>query len=201
MKQSAFIAALKFASHAMAAKDIRYYLNGVCIELIGDAMILIGTDGHRMAYATIEDDNSGQAPHWPDRKAGDNQYIISADGVKMILAMFKANSTGHMDFEFTRETVTVSGAAGTLPLKPIEGVYPDWRRVCKADAKPVGVESIGVNGDYLASACKAAGAYAGGKYGGMLLKFHGSNDAIRVEPTPLPAGCTEAAVIVMPMRT
>lgn len=200
MKQSAFIKALKFASHAMAVKDIRYYLNGVCLELMGDSMILIGTDGHRMAWATMEDDNSGgllntQANHGP-------QFIIEASYVKMLLTMFKesAYDQGPLAFEFNNDSVTISGRQGEMRCKLIEGKFPDWRRVCKRDANPSGAAEIGVNADYLAAASKACGALCDSKYKGMKLAFHGASEAMLVRPDTLPTGITEAACVVMPMR-
>ncbi len=200
MKQSAFIKALKFASHAMAVRDVRYYLNGVCLELMGDSMILIGTDGHRMAWATLEDDNSGgclnaQTNHGP-------QFIIEAEYVKLLLGMFKpsAYDQGHLDFEFTDGLVTISGRQGEMRCKLIEGEYPNWRRVCKSGAKAEGVAEICVNADYMADAAKAAGAICGTKYKGVTLKFHGANEAMLVTATGLPSGVTEAACVVMPMR-
>lgn len=197
MKQSAFVAALKFASHAMAVKDIRYYLNGVCLELMGDRMILIGTDGHRMAYVELDDNNSGGA--LSDKHNHGPQYIIPADTVKVLLSMFKANSTGHMDFEFG-DTVTISGAGGILPFKPVEGKFPDWRRVCKSGAKPVPTESIGFNASYLADASKACGALSSTKYSGVKVTLFGPNDSIRVTADAVPVGISEACVVVMPMR-
>lgn len=197
MKQSAFIAALKFASHAMAQKDIRYYLNGVCLELMGDSMILIGTDGHRMAYVELDDDNSGGALS-PTKNHGP-QFIIPSDTVKVLLSMFKANSTGHMDFEFA-DTVTISGPSGILPFKPIEGKFPDWRRVCKSGAQPVATESIGFNASYLADASKACGALSSTKYSGVNIKLFGPNESIRVTADAVPNGIREACVVVMPMR-
>ena len=199
MKQSAFIKALKFASHAMAVKDIRYYLNGVCLELMGDSLILIGTDGHRMAWATLEDDNSGGIiegqPHGP-------QFIIDGAYVKMLTTMFKesAYDQGHLDFEFNADSVTIRGRQGEMRCKVIEGKFPDWRRVCKRDANPSGAEQIGVNASYLAEASKACGALCDSKYKGMKLAFHGASEAIVASPTELPMGITEAACVVMPMR-
>lgn len=199
MKQSAFIKALKFASHAMAIKDVRYYLNGVCMELMGDSMILIGTDGHRMAWATLEDDNSGGA--LPGRSNGP-QFIIEGAYIKLLLGMFKlsAYDQGPLAFEFTDGLVTISGRQGEMRCKLIEGKFPDWRRVCKSGAKPEGALEIGVNADYLADAAKACGTLCDTKYKGVKLIFHGAHDAMRVEATGLPTGITEAACVVMPMR-
>lgn len=201
MKQSAFIKALKFASHAMAIKDIRYYLNGVCLELMGDSMILIGTDGHRMAWAELADDNSGGfLPDGLGHKGHGPQFIIPADSVKIMLTMFKDNSTGSIAMEFDGEYILFAGAAGKMPVHCVQGTFPDWRRVCKRDANPSGAAQIGVNADYLAAASKACGALCDSKYKGMKLAFHGASEAMLVRPDTLPTGITEAACVVMPMR-
>ena len=199
MKQSAFIKALKFASHAMAIKDIRYYLNGVCLELMGDSMILIGTDGHRMAWATLDDNNSGGALEGKNRGP---QFIIEGTYVKLLVGMFKesAYDQGPLDFEFNADNVTIRGRQGEMRCKLIEGAFPDWRRVCKRDANPSGAAEIGVNADYLVAASKACGALCDSRYKGMKLAFHGASEAMLVRPDTLPTGITEAACVVMPMR-
>jgi DNA polymerase III sliding clamp (beta) subunit (PCNA family) len=197
MKQSAFIAALKFASHAMAAKDIRYYLNGVCLELMGDSMILIGTDGHRMAWATLEDDNSGGLL---EGKSNGPQFIIPAEHVKLLLTAFKGASTGYMEFEFKDDTITFRGGSATVPVRLVDGHYPDWRRVSRSAMAPVATEQIGFNGQYLADAGKACSALDDTRYGGVTMRLFGANEAIKVSPGSLPQGITEAACVVMPMR-
>ena len=42
---------LSKVSYAMAAQDVRYYLNGVFLELSGENLIAVATNGHRLAYA------------------------------------------------------------------------------------------------------------------------------------------------------
>ena len=39
-------------SFAMASQDVRYYLNGILIEIEGAKVNLVATDGHRLAWAT-----------------------------------------------------------------------------------------------------------------------------------------------------
>ena len=39
-------------SFAMASQDVRYYLNGILIEIEGSKVNLVATDGHRLAWAT-----------------------------------------------------------------------------------------------------------------------------------------------------
>lgn len=48
-----FCKILKFVAHAAGKKDVRYYLNGVRLEVTGDALTMCGTDGSRIAIAEI----------------------------------------------------------------------------------------------------------------------------------------------------
>ncbi|MCL2875532.1 MAG: DNA polymerase III subunit beta [Betaproteobacteria bacterium] len=45
---------LALVSYAMAQQDIRYYLNGLLLIADGQNLILVATDGHRLAYADNE---------------------------------------------------------------------------------------------------------------------------------------------------
>lgn len=192
MKQSTFVSALKFASHAAAIRDVRYYLNGVLFEFRGAALALVGTDGHRMAYVEL-DNHDSQLP--------DTDMIVPGDSVKLLLAAFKANSTGTIDFELDSEKLLIRGAGGqAIHCSPIEGKYPDWRRVCKSDKKPVPTERISFNADYMPAAAKACGALDGSKYACVIMELFGPSSSMCFSPGELPAGVVEARVIVMPMR-
>lgn len=191
MKQSTFVAALKFASHVMAIKDTRYYLNGVLFEFKDSRLTLVGTDGHRMAY--VELDN---APG----ECVTTDIIVSAQDVKLLLTALVAKTTGHVEFSFDNGLEVIGRDGRSITCKGIDGKYPDWRRVCKSGAKPTGTETIGVNADYLAAASKACGAFGISKYNGVHMTFHGSNESMLLKPDTLPDGVGEAAVVVMPMR-
>jgi DNA polymerase III subunit beta len=43
---------LALVQYAMAQQDIRYYLNGLLLSLREDAVVVVATDGHRLALAT-----------------------------------------------------------------------------------------------------------------------------------------------------
>lgn len=203
MKQSTFVEALKFASHAMATKDVRYYLNGVLFEFRPTGLTLVGTDGHRMAYVEMLGEHG--------ILGGDADIIVPAAAVKLLLAAFKANSTANMLFTYaplpavpgrgTTPRLEVMGAnAQTIHCEGVDGKFPDWRRVCKADDRPKAVEQIAVNSDYLAAASKACGALSD-KYSAVRLTFHDAMGAIKVTPGKVAnEGITFAAVVVMPMR-
>jgi len=44
---------LALVQYAMAQQDIRYYLNGLLLSLREDALVVVATDGHRLALASL----------------------------------------------------------------------------------------------------------------------------------------------------
>jgi DNA polymerase-3 subunit beta len=44
---------LALVQYAMAQQDIRYYLNGLLFSLREDALVVVATDGHRLALASL----------------------------------------------------------------------------------------------------------------------------------------------------
>jgi DNA polymerase III sliding clamp (beta) subunit (PCNA family) len=210
MKQSTFVAALKFAMHAAAQKDIRYYLNGVLFEFVPTGLIMVGTDGHRMAYVEIADDIIKSAPYAEGQHKG-IQFIVETTDIKLLFSAMPAKSTGFCDIRFSEgddnavpaiEPVltVIAGDGRAIVCRTIKGHYPDWRRVCKSGARPTATETIGFNADYMAAASKACGAFDSSKYAGVTMTLHGASESMLLKPGALPVGVVEAAVIVMPTR-
>lgn len=196
MKQTTFHAMLKFAAHAAAAKDIRYYLNSVCFEFTdAGQLIMIGTDGHRMAVV------GGT----PDLGLPAQQIIVRIEDVKLLLTMAKPAKQliGHkVSFTLDSGQLMVTGTAGWRhACTPVEGKYPDWRRVAHRGEEPKPQAEISLNADYLADAAKACGAF-GRKYAGTTITTYGdTSTSVRVTPHTIDdADIFEAFCIVMPMR-
>ena len=67
--QKALRALLLLVQYAMAQQDIRYYLNGMLLVLEGNKLKAVATDGHRLAYATMNSAEAGAAEVILPRKA------------------------------------------------------------------------------------------------------------------------------------
>lgn len=111
-------AALLFA----ADKDIRYYLNGVCLHVgeCGDAR-LVATDGHRLAVVKVCDQST----------ATPGEYIIPREYLK---AIKKASRTASQTVFLTIEgdsfrIFDIPENAILCGSKLIDGKFPDWQRV------------------------------------------------------------------------
>lgn len=102
---------------AMAQQDVRYYLNGLLLELKQDILTLVATDGHRLALAEETFKSPGEEPL---------QVIIPRKAVLELSRSLEDND----------EAVEIAVAGGhirfklptfTLSSKLIDGRFPDYR--------------------------------------------------------------------------
>ena len=125
-------AAVQLVKHAMAVQDVRYYLNGICIEVKDNLADVVATDGHRMSVVRA----------LPAQCVAAGQYIIPADSTLLLSDdTFSIARIGH------REGVVLGSGSTHL----IEGKFPDWRRVI-----PKPTHSVKVDRDSLMAAVKAS---------------------------------------------
>ena len=52
VSQEIFKNMISQVQYSMAVQDIRYYLNGLLMQVEGDQLRLVATDGHRLAYSS-----------------------------------------------------------------------------------------------------------------------------------------------------
>lgn len=160
---------LRAAMHCAAKKDVRYYLVGVYLECaINGDLHIVGCDGHILFAGLVP------APYvkWTDvPQVGPWSMIIPLDTVKNAL---KANKSEIIDL-----VVMPDGRymIGSTVFNPIDGVYPDWRRVAKwPDAQP---EPGQYNPDLLVQVNSAVKEWfdGGSKWTGHLHQF-GTSSAV-----------------------
>jgi len=114
---------IKAVSHAMANKDIRYYLNGMLVEHNGIETRLAATDGHRMHLVRIE--------HNTALVSEPVKYIIPRDFVaQLIKTKFSKNDIKQVTLTFSDMKVAAALPNGDeIISKLIDGVFPDYCRV------------------------------------------------------------------------
>lgn len=186
-----FIAALKFVSHAVAKNEVRYYLKGVHMELYPNEIILVATDGHRMAHLRMD---AFDGP--VDR----TDLLITAECVKGITSMKPGKNA---DITLGDSGVQLGGMS--LTWEKIDGTFPDWRRVQSTDKSKFADSVVGVNMQYVEQASKAALHITNKKYKGATIKLvseigvdHGMH--IDVPSRPEFTFIREAKVRIMGMR-
>ncbi len=107
---------------AMAVHDIRYYLNGMLFVAEGKRLVLVATDGHRLAHAqaTLEGEVPKQEVILPRKTVLELQRLLRDD----------KDAEGRpieMCFASNQAKFTFSGMEFVSKL--VEGKFPDYHRV------------------------------------------------------------------------
>ncbi|MDE2272318.1 MAG: DNA polymerase III subunit beta [Xanthomonadaceae bacterium] len=143
-------------SFAMANQDVRYYLNGLLLDLRGSELRCVATDGHRMAMAQTT----------LDKAAGHGrQLIIPRKGVVELLGLFEA-AEDLVDIEFSSNHLRVRRSDVVFTSKLIDGRFPDYEAVI-----PLGADKIvKVDREVFRNALQRAAILSNEKYRGVRLE-------------------------------
>lgn len=125
---------------AMAKADVRYYLNGLLLEWRASSLLLVATDGYRLA-------NIGTMV---GVQGGDGQVIVPADTVAALAKLGQEVGEEELRIEIAPSMLHVETEDRELISKLIDGKYPDWRRVVPP-VKPMTVNWV-LSCDQLAKA-------------------------------------------------
>ncbi len=109
---------------AMAVHDIRYYLNGILFVAEGSDLILVATDGHRLALAQakLEVEIPKQEVILPRKTVLELQRLLNDDDSP--IEMRFANNQAQFKF-----------AGMEFVTKLVEGKFPDYNRVIPKNHK------------------------------------------------------------------
>ena len=103
----------------MAVQDVRYYLNGLLLELESGTVRAVATDGHRLAVGTLEGDVQLDEPR---------QVIVPRKGVQELLRLLD-EVDDPVRVELGGNHIRVSVGALRFTSKLVDGRFPDYRRV------------------------------------------------------------------------
>ena len=140
---------------AMAQQDVRYYLNGLMLEISSNYLRAVATDGHRLAYCEKE-----TTADIADIK----QVILPRKGVLELVRLLNDSDdvakitlgSNHLQVEFDGLRLT---------SKLIDGRFPDYNRVIPTDGNNV----ISADRDQLRQALIRASILSNEKYRGIRL--------------------------------
>lgn len=110
---------LEATAFAMAQQDVRYYLNGLLMEVSESLLRAVATDGHRLAMATLSVETGIDATR---------QVIVPRKGVQELMRLLDdVVTTVELVIGENHLRATVGGF--TFTSKLIEGKFPDYNRV------------------------------------------------------------------------
>ncbi|MGH8120335.1 MAG: DNA polymerase III subunit beta, partial [Gammaproteobacteria bacterium] len=116
---------------AMAQQDVRYYLNGLLLEIGSNSIRAVATDGHRLALKDIAEniDTSEKI-----------QAIIPRKGVIEAARLLKHNAET-VQVNITKNHIRIVFDDTQFTCKLIDGRFPDYERVLpKTKDKPLVAE-------------------------------------------------------------
>ena len=143
---------LSKTSFSMASQDVRYYLNGMLLEIQGDKLNGVATDGHRLAFSSAKSENSEL----------DVRNILPR---KAVLELAKLLSPGENEVNLLIGPSYVEVKTDNLSFssKLIDGKYPDYDKVFPT-GNPLPLE---IDKETLQAALSRASVLSNEKYRGV----------------------------------
>lgn len=119
IKEGEFKALIEKTAFAMAQQDVRYYLNGLLLELDAEQIRAVATDGHRLALSQLD--------HKSDIE-GSRQIILPRKGVQELLRLLGSDDN-QITVAIGKNHLRVSLPNLQFTSKLIDGRFPEYQRV------------------------------------------------------------------------
>ena len=146
---------LTYTQFAMAHQDVRYYLNGLLLEINTGMIRAVATDGHRLALCERDIATGVQEPC---------QTIIPRKGVSEIQRLI-AHASGQIGVEISHSFIRLSHENQIVTVKLVDGKFPDYERVVPA----AGTKNILVGRDTIRAALQRTSILSNEKFRGVRL--------------------------------
>lgn len=112
---------IEHTSFAMAQQDVRYYLNGMLLELNDNYLRTVTTDGHRMAVCSVPLELKGIVT--------DKKQIILPRKAILELVKLLTDQEAEATVVLGEQHIRVTTGNFTFTSKLIDGKFPDYERV------------------------------------------------------------------------
>ncbi|MDJ0927024.1 MAG: DNA polymerase III subunit beta [Gammaproteobacteria bacterium] len=147
---------------AMAQQDVRYYLNGLLLEVGGGRLRAVATDGHRLALSEIEIDSDGE-----------QQVIIPRKGVLELQRLL--GNADEIELAIGPNHIRAKLGGIQFTSKLIDGRFPDYERVIPKPDKNI----LSADREDLRHALQRAAILSNEKYRGVRLELNGGRIVIQ----------------------
>lgn len=156
----------KQVEFAMAQQDIRYYLNGLLLEVNEDNLNVVGTDGHRLSFTSAK----------LNQNYDKTDVIIPRKTVIELIKLLN-DSEEEVTLEINAGQVNFTFSEISLISKVIDGKFPDYHRVI-----PTGHQNtFSVDRLTVLTAMQRASILSNEKYRGIRMVL--SNDNLKLIST------------------
>lgn len=142
---------------AMAQQDVRYYLNGLLLEISKGLVRAVATDGHRLALCSYECD---AAP------SDTLQLIVPRKGIMELVKLLE-DSGEPVDMQVGSNHIKISLNEFNFTSKLIDGRFPDYERVIPKNSD----KNIEADRDTVRQAMVRTSILSNEKYRGIRLRL------------------------------
>jgi len=157
LTQKEFKNLIENTQFCMAQQDVRYYLNGLLLEISADRLSAVATDGHRLAISDL----TGTFDVTETR-----QIILPKKGVNE-LARLLEDSDEPLTIKLSENHIRIELQDVSFTSKLIDGKFPDYQQVIPKDCE----KKIICDREQLRQAFMRASVLSNEKYRGILLQF------------------------------
>ncbi len=119
IEQNSLKQLIEHTQFAMAHQDVRYYLNGLLLEVGGGELCAVATDGHRLAICQMAS---------PIKVDGNQQIIVPRKGVLEIQKLLEETEQA-VEIEIGPNHLRMRTTNLRFTTKLIDGRFPDYQRV------------------------------------------------------------------------
>ncbi|RMG38898.1 MAG: DNA polymerase III subunit beta [Gammaproteobacteria bacterium] len=122
--QSVLKRLIEKTAFSMAHQDVRYYLNGLLLEISGNRVRAVATDGHRLAVCDAVQETGVE---------NELQVILPRKAV-LELGRLLEDADDEVELEVSNSHVRLRGVDTVFTTKLIDGRFPDYERVVPTGA-------------------------------------------------------------------
>ena len=149
--------AMRASAFSMAQQDVRFYLNGMLLEITQERLCCIATDGHRLAWSEVHTDASPETPVRaiiPRKSVGELTRLLGS-----------AASDSSVSLHLTEQQLQATLDEVRLTTRLVDGRFPDYNRVIPID----GNKELVIDTQSLRQSLTRASVLSNEKYRGIRL--------------------------------
>lgn len=162
LQQKDLCSLLEDTMFAMAQQDVRYYLNGLLLEVSDNYVRAVATDGHRLALKEIE------------AKTGieeEIQIIVPRKAVLEVARLLHGSGEQLVKLQIGKNHLRLQLEHMQFTTKLIDGKFPDYQRV----VPEVSATPLKANRELFKQSLTRASILSNEKYRGVRLKLTSGN--------------------------
>lgn len=157
LKQSVFKKLIEQVQFSMAQQDVRYYLNGLMLEISPQQIVTVATDGHRLAISKESLETGASETR---------QIIIPRKGISELSKLLE-DSDEPVTLQLGDNLIKVTLGNITFTSKLIDGKFPDYNQVLPSDNDAI----LECSREVLKQAFSRTSVLSNEKYRGMRLSL------------------------------